>query len=256
MKKVLKSPEPSELKNYKERSDQKMQSSSRFSKWKDVKGNRETYDAIRTTLLSDQKGLCAYCEMALTTENRSVEHFIPCEISTKEKNHDLDWSNILAVCLDPGGLEKTNSQPIKIEKSDFCCGKKKNNFVPDGRLLNPLELPVSRLFRFNSEDGRIEPDDMACQQIGIPLENLEFTIEMLNLNVTRLREKRLAVIETITETLNELDDGIIDPIDLDRKVAEIYFGDGTKNWPRFFTTIRWVLKEGAEQHLKEISYSG
>jgi hypothetical protein len=39
-------------------------------------------------------------------------------------------------------------------------------------------------------------------------------------------------------------------------VAEIYFGDGTKNWPRFFTTIRWVLKEGAEQHLKEISYSG
>jgi uncharacterized protein (TIGR02646 family) len=133
MKKVLKSPEPSELKNYKERSDQKMQSSSRFSKWKDVKGNRETYDAIRTTLLSDQKGLCAYCEMALTTENRSVEHFIPCEISTKEKNHDLDWSNMLAVCLDPGGLEKTNSQPIKIEKSDFCCGKKKNNFVPDGR---------------------------------------------------------------------------------------------------------------------------
>jgi uncharacterized protein (TIGR02646 family) len=236
--------------------DQKMQSSSRFSKWKDVKGNRETYDAIRTTLLSDQKGLCAYCEMALTTENRSVEHFIPCEISTKEKNHDLDWSNMLAVCLDPGGLEKTNSQPIKIEKSDFCCGKKKNNFVPDGRLLNPLELPVSRLFRFNSEDGRIEPDDMACQQIGIPLENLEFTIEMLNLNVTRLREKRLAVIETIIETLNELDDGIIDPIDLDRQVAEIYFGDGTKNWPRFFTTIRWVLKEGAEQHLKEISYSG
>jgi hypothetical protein len=54
MKKVLKSPEPSELKNYKERSDQKMQSSSRFSKWKDVTGNRETYDAIRTTLLSDQ----------------------------------------------------------------------------------------------------------------------------------------------------------------------------------------------------------
>jgi uncharacterized protein (TIGR02646 family) len=256
MKKVLKSPEPSELKNYKERSDQKMQSSSRFSKWKDVKGNRETYDAIRTTLLSDQKGLCAYCEMALTTENRSVEHFIPCEISTKEKNHDLDWSNMLAVCLDPGGLEKTNSQPIKIEKSDFCCGKKKNNFVPDGRLLNPLELPVSRLFRFNSEDGRIEPDDIACQQVGIPLENLEFTIEMLNLNVTRLREKRLAVIETIIETLNELDDGIIDPIDLDRQVAEIYFGDGTKNWPRFFTTIRWVLKEGAEQHLKEISYSG
>jgi hypothetical protein len=36
MKKVLKSPEPSELKNYKERSDQKMQSSSRFKMLKAI----------------------------------------------------------------------------------------------------------------------------------------------------------------------------------------------------------------------------
>ncbi|MFM8295266.1 MAG: retron system putative HNH endonuclease, partial [Microcystaceae cyanobacterium] len=232
-------------------------SSPRFTKWKDVKSNRTTYDAIRNTLLSDQKGLCAYCEMALTTKNRSVEHFIPCETSTKENNYDLDWSNMLAVCLDPGGLEKPNFQPlIKIEKSDFCCGKKKDNMVPDARLLNPLELPVLRLFRFNSGDGSIEPDDLACQQVGIPLENLKFTIEMLNLNVTRLKEQRLAVIEEVTETLNALDDGIIEPIDLDRQVAEMYFGDGTENWPRFFTTIRWILQEGAEQHLANISYSG
>ncbi len=256
MKRVLKSPEPSELKNYNERSNQKMQSSPRFTKWKDVKSNRETYDAIRNTLLSDQKGLCAYCEMSLHEKNRSVEHFIPCNKSTKENNHDLDWSNMLAVCLSPGGLMEVDAEQAKLLKDSPCCGKKKDNFVPDRRLLNPLKLPLLRLFRFNSEDGSIEPDNIACQQVGIPLENLEFTIEMLNLNVTRLKEQRLAVIEEITETLNELDNGIIDPIDLDKQVAEIYFGDGTKNWPRFFTTIRWVLKEGAEQHLKEISYLG
>ena len=256
MKKVLKSPEPPELTNYKERSNQKMQSSPRFTKWKDVKGNRATYDAIRNTLLSDQKGLCAYCEMTLTTENRSVEHFIPCETSTKENNHDLDWSNMLAVCLDPGGLEKTDSQQIKIDKSDYCCGKKKDNFFPDGRLLNPLELPVSCLFRFNSEDGEIKPDETVCKKVGIPIENAQFTIKKLNLNAQRLKDQRLAVIEVITKELNDLDDGIIHPIDLDRQVAEIYFGDGTKNWPRFFTTIRSILEEGAEQHLKKISYSG
>jgi hypothetical protein len=52
MKKVLKSPEPEELKNYRERF------SSQFKRWNDLKKNKETLNAIRKTLASDQKGLC------------------------------------------------------------------------------------------------------------------------------------------------------------------------------------------------------
>jgi uncharacterized protein (TIGR02646 family) len=250
MKRVLKSTEPPELEKYKQRY------SSQFRKWKDLKKNTETYNAVRNTLVKDQKGLCAYCEITLNEKNRSVEHFIPCNQSTKENNYDLDWSNMLAICCPPGGLTENDLKNLGLPHNFPCCGKSKNDFVSDGRLLNPLELSNLCLFRFNNEDGEIKPDETVCKQVGIPIENAHFTIETLGLNVQRLKDKRLVLIEEITEELDELDDGIIDPIDLDKKIAEMYFGDGTKNWPRFFTTIRWMLKEGAEQHLKEISYSG
>ena len=66
MKNVLKSTEPEELKNYKKRF------SSQFKKWKNLKKNQETLNPIRDTLASDQKGLCAYCEMELHEKDRSV----------------------------------------------------------------------------------------------------------------------------------------------------------------------------------------
>lgn len=121
MKKVLKSPEPEELKNYKERF------SSQFKRWNDLKRNKETLNAIRKT------------------------------------------------------------------------------------------------------------DKKACEDSGIPIENVQFTIDTLELNVQRLKNLRLAVIDEIEK---ELDDETIDINDLEEKIAAEYFGNGTDNWPRFFTTLR------------------
>ncbi len=247
MKNVLKSPEPEELKNYKKRF------SSQFKRWNDLKKNKETLNAIRKTLASDQKGLCAYCEMSLHENNRSVEHFIPCSQSTKENNHDLDWRNMLAICLPPGGMKDDDLENPQLLKDLPCCGKKKDGFIPDGRLLNPLNLPTLRLFKFSSKDGEIRPDEIACLKSGIPIENVQFTIDTLELNVQRLKDQRLAVIDEINK---ELDDETIDINDLEEKIAAEYFGNGIDNWPRFFTTIRWVLGAGAERHLMNISYSG
>ena len=247
MKKVLKSPEPEELKNYRERF------SSQFKRWNDLKKNKETLNAIRKTLASDQKGLCAYCEMSLHENNRSVEHFIPCRESAKENNHDLDWQNMLGICRPPGGVEDDHEQNSKLLKYSRCCGHKKDGFIPDGRLLNPLNLPTLCLFQFSSLTGEIKPDEIACLKSGIPIENVQFTIDTLELNVQRLKNLRLAVID---EIVKELDDETIDTNDLEEKVAAEYFGNGTGNCPWFFTTIRWVLGAGAERHLMNISYSG
>ena len=74
----------------------------------------------------------------------------------------------------------------------------------------------------------------------------------LELNVQRLKNLRLAVIDEIEK---ELDDETIDINDLEEKIAAEYFGNGTDNWPPFFTTLRWVLGAGAERHLINISYS-
>ena len=247
MKNVLKSPEPEELKNYKKRF------SSQFKRWNDLKKNRETLNAIRDTLVSDQKGICAYCEMSLHENNRSVEHFIPCRESTKENNHDLDWQNMLAICLPPGGMKDDDLENPQLLKDLPCCGQKKGGFIPDIRLLNPLNLPTLRLFKFSSKDGEIRPDEIACLKAGIPIENVQFTIDTLELNVQRLKDQRLAVIDEIEK---ELDDESIDINDLEEKVAAEYFGYSTDNLPPFFTTLRWVLGAGAERHLMNISYSG
>jgi len=95
MKKVVKSLEPEELKTYKQ------QYITQFRRWEQAREARvkvgsgknakkvKIKDVITSTLIADQKGLCAYCEMTIH-ENFSVEHFIPCHLSTKQKR----WSII------------------------------------------------------------------------------------------------------------------------------------------------------------------
>jgi uncharacterized protein (TIGR02646 family) len=254
MKNVFKSPEPEELKKYNEKN------ASESKKWKSFKRNR-AYNSVRETLVIDQKGLCAYCEIDLHPSDRCVEHFIPRHQSTRENNYDLDWQNMLANCK--GGMENIDISEEENERRISqppnrvaCCSAAKDGFIPDGKLLNPLELPTSRLFRFSSLDGEIRPDENICEKVGIPIEYVQFTIQKLGLNVQRLKNERVAIISEITEELDERDDGIINPILLKKQIASERFGDGKHDWPAFFTTIRWVLGKGAEDHLLDISYSG
>ena len=261
MKKVLKSPEPEELKIYKNNYI------TQFRKWEQSRKARvkigsgkkakrvDIKDVIPSTLIADQKGLCAYCEMTIH-ENFSVEHFIPCHLSTQQKNYDLDWQNMLGNCSPPGGLLKEDLQNSEIPHKFPCCGKAKDNFVPDGQLLNPLELPTSRLFRFRSRDGEIMPDENACEQAGIAVASVQFTIDILNLNVDRLKRHRKTVIDEINQEIYERQDEIDNQVLLEKQIASERLSNGKDKWSKFFTTIRWALGEGAEKYLLDISYSG
>lgn len=254
MKVIFKSPEPSALINYRQRFH------TQFRRWSQLKQNQITLTAIRQTLNTDQKGLCAYCEISLHQKDRAVEHFIPCKQSVQEQNYDLDWKNMLATCR--GGLQNIDvpgEEALRNSKPPHdipCCGAAKDDYVPAGRLLNPLSLPAIRLFKFSSQDGAIRPDELACEHAGIDVENVQFTIQTLGLNVPRLKDQRLAVIEEVSSDLDSQDDGEIDAIELEKKVAADYLGNGMPEWPCFFTTLRWVLKDGAEVHLKALSYKG
>lgn len=262
MKKVLKSPEPDELKIYNQRFI------NQFRTWEQAREARVSVgkgkkaktvkikDVIPSTLIADQKGICAYCETYIREKFCSVEHFIPCEQSSREQNHDLDWHNMLAVCMLPGAIEDENIDNSQLPHKYPCCGKAKANFVPDGRLLNPLELPASRLFRFKREDGEILPDENNCEIEGISIASVQFTIQTLGLNVERLKTLRLAVIKEIEKELAFYDDETSDPTLLEKQISAEYLDNGKDNYPRFFTTIRWILGEGAENHLLDISYSG
>ena len=262
MKKVLKSPEPDELRIYKQRFINQFRTweQAREARVKVGRGKKaktvKIKDVIPSTLIADQRGICAYCETRIREKFCSVEHFIPCKQSTREQNYDLDWQNMLAVCIPPGAIEDDNVDNLQLPHKYPCCGKAKDNFVPDGRLLNPLELPTTRLFRFKREDGEILPDEANCEKEGIPVASVQFTIQTLGLNVERLKTLRLAVIKEIEEELDFYDDGTIDPTVIEKQLASEYFHHVEGNYPRFFTTIRWSLDKGAEDHLFDISYSG
>jgi uncharacterized protein (TIGR02646 family) len=249
MKNVLKSREPVELSKYKQRY------TTQLRKWNKHASKKVNLKAlIYSTLVSDQKGICAYCEIPIYEKACTVEHFIPCHLSNLQKNYDLDWQNMLGNCSLPGGITEDDLQNLP-HKSP-CCGRAKYDFIPDDRLLNPLELPTSRLFRFRSGDGKIIPDEATCEQASIPAESVQFTIDTLQLNVDRLKRHRKAVIDEINQEISERQDEITDQTLLEEQIASERIGNGKEKWPKFFTTIRWVLGEGAEKHLADISYLG
>ena len=79
-------------------------------------------DPIRTALVRDQGGLCAYCQRRITagedpTTGRSqmkIEHWIPRAVSA---DHHLTWSNLLGVCM---GVSQESADPLPGHHAHHC----------------------------------------------------------------------------------------------------------------------------------------
>jgi uncharacterized protein (TIGR02646 family) len=258
MKNVLKSAEPQVLTDYQKRFIKQALPRT----WDQFRSNRKS-DSVCEQLAVDQKGVCAYCEIDITERDRSVEHVIPKHTSTKGNNYHLSWPNLLIVCK--GGLEATatgagevpsyrQSLPPNVQPS---CGAAKREKVPDGRLLNPLDLPsFPRLFRVNTLHGDIAPDPDECANANINVADADFTIGLLGLNCERLKANRLAVILQLEEDLQNLELQHQDLLANERVLARDYLGKGQPTWPAFFTTYRSFLGASADDHLRQIGYIG
>lgn len=234
-------------------------------KWKQFASNRKRADTVRKALQRDQKGLCAYCEIDLTEQDRAVEHFKPCVLTDQRHNWDLDWRNMLLTCrggLDREAADGEDAYRLSLPPArESCCGKAKDGFKDVEQLLNPLKLTdvpcFPALFAFKRQTGEIVPDGDRCSQAGVPVEKAQFTIERLNLNVQRLKDNRRDVILAVEEQLVQaIEEAGEMSSEFESRIAEQVFGDGTNDWPPFFTTIRWALGEGAEQHLQSIGFAG
>ncbi|WP_106418192.1 retron system putative HNH endonuclease [Salinicola tamaricis] len=70
-------------------------------------------------MLSDQHGLCCYCEESLNIDNSHVEHLVP-------RNHapelTLDWGNLAACCQNNSrcGHKRGSFHPVVNPYSDDC----------------------------------------------------------------------------------------------------------------------------------------
>ena len=207
---------------------------------------------LRETLLRNQHGLCAYCEIEIKGPRRQIEHVIPRSDDAVGNQRALDISNMVACCMvgtvPVAGLEEHEREDYyrRPLADNMSCGQAKGS-QNDAEFIDPRTVPaVPSLVRVGA-NGLLEVDDNACQAAGVVPERVTRTIEILNLNAERLqsarRKWRLALIEAAQRAG-----------DADRMIAwirAVLIPDDYSRLPRFFTTSRCYFDPVAERVLDE-----
>jgi len=234
---------------------------------------RQAYQDCRSTCITDQKGLCAYCEIDIRDNDPlkcRVEHFHPKSDRETSHNWALDWENMLGVC-NGGSVEYLTDAGFYLppRQANLSCDAHKDQVIQRGQLpnacegwiLNPLQLDASpSLFRLEMSTGKLHPNLVACNAVYFPgnqhasVQNLvQHTIAVFNLNCDRLAQERLRVIRDIERNKKRQREQGFDATqglsNLTRKYLQ-------HQWPAFFTVIRWCLGQAAEQYLRSIQFAG
>ncbi len=174
-----------------------LQSEGDAGDWPGFRDHRagESYRELVEALIALQHGLCCYCEIALRGSDRQVEHVVPRSAADVGKAKSLQPANLAACCK--GGSARSfaangladEDRYAKPVARNLSCGQAKADRTHSG-FLDPRDLPESApLFRVR-RDGRLDPDPGACRSAGISVAQAEQTIEILGLNVRRLRRAR------------------------------------------------------------------
>ncbi len=147
-----------------------------------------SYEELRESLTLSQRGLCAYCEIAIGGRHRQVEHVIPQSDAESGQAKALDIANMVACC--PGtALSVPDSEEGNRKRGKPSCGQAKGN-QSDERFVDPRGLPALPSLLRVIDNGLIEADESACGTAGFPPDRVTRTIEILNLNSERLRSAR------------------------------------------------------------------
>ena len=136
---------------------------------------------LRTSLVSEQRGLCCYCLSQIQPQNNAIkiEHW---RSQSQFPAEQLDYANLLGACLGSEG------QPRRLQHCDTHKGD-------DTLSKNPANQShrIEKLIRFTA-DGTIEADD--------PTLDREIN-DVLNLNLPFLKRNRKAVLEGFKAALDK-----------------------------------------------------
>ncbi|WP_433850386.1 retron system putative HNH endonuclease [Brucella pseudogrignonensis] len=222
---------------------------------------------IREQLIRDQRGICAYCEIDLTISGNGVglsdfriEHFHP-----KHDNHPewtYQWNNLLAVCC--GGSQRylCDGADDRFTAPDLSCDAAKGEMILDADIFNPTqdEILLSLNFEYTTsgEMGvNVNCADEARATATIMKLRLSTIAETKRKPAQRLTRLRAGVLDGLMSNLQKLMEDGLEVEDAMIYLAEAMFHeDPLKNWPKFFSCIRWYLGPAAEERLKAINYVG
>lgn len=168
--------------------------------WEEFRSHNagESYQELIDTLVNLQHGICGYCEIDLEISDRQVEHVVPQSAPGLGVEHSLDHKNLIACCK--GGTQKTDDNLRWLEpiRNNLSCGQSKQDEV-NVDFIDPRELPkLPSVMRVNFE-GQMEVDIESCNRCQIDHRKVEKTIEILGLNVERLRLAREERWNALTE---------------------------------------------------------
>ena len=202
---------------------------------------RELADALE----SIQHGLCGYCEVSLHLRNRQIEHVVPRSDHAREgPARALDHTNMIACCL---GTTPVSAGSGTHAKGGVSCGQAKGD-NSDPEFLDPRQLPALPSVVRVYDDGELSPNPTACQESGLDLTHVERTIEILRLNVARLRNARADRWRALRNDLTHYGD---DEALVRAAARRELFPNESGRLPPFFTTTRSFFGEVAEDVLDE-----
>jgi uncharacterized protein (TIGR02646 family) len=228
--------------------------------WSHFRKSKARYHQVTAFLYSDQRGICAYCEIDLlknlsptTVSDFRVEHFHPKSPHSPPPNWSLDWNNLLGVCH--GGSQSDVEDSTRFTSPDVCCDVPKGNNDWTNEILNPLsDIPAFPPIFSYTEDGHIEIGEH-CPKILKTKAN--GSIVSLRLNSARLVRWRKELIEGLRDAIYSLvEDGSSEEDALELLSKALFPALQTKEWPRFFSCIRWYLEPASEDVLTQSGYLG
>ncbi len=204
------------------------------------------YQKLMKALTDLQHGLCGYCEIDLREDDRQVEHVVPQSDPQHGADRALDAANMIACCRGGTAVSQNARGQTPAPRSPSC-GQAKGNST-DPSFIDPRILPALPSLTRVLSDGRIEADANACKQTGFSVDRVDRTIDILGLNVKRLRRAR----EGIWNDLNDSWQKHHADSDVMEKAARMeLLPDGDGKLPSFFTTVRSYFSPLSESILAE-----
>lgn len=255
MKKVLKGTEPPLLNHYRH--------SNPTGTWDNFKSSKARKRQLKQQIITDQGGLCAYCEIDLKgpdqhgNDNYRVEHYHPKSDVTAKHNWALDWQNLLGCCH--GGSRPDVTDAIhRYTSPDHSCDVPKEGQDLDAVILNPHQIPAfPPIFKFDRATGKPAVDVSNCATAGLDPSKAQATIDELRLDAKRLNDLRRPVLNKLNGDVNSLVQQGLSVGEARDRLAAIYLQKNSQqHWPAFFSTIRNYLGTAAEKQLRSISYNG
>lgn len=174
MLKVDKTPEPEFFKEFKRKNRDRIKNWDDMNAYSDVKQDLREY-----MLLEEQDCRCPYCETAVDDESEgSIEHIRP-----KDKFKDLfmEYDNFITSC-----------------KSSYSCDNFKGNDWDD-RFIDPTKENPEEYFSYDLFTGEIIPKE----ESGKKYDRAKVTIEILNLNHSKLKRARGAYLKSLLRASEE-----------------------------------------------------